>query len=193
VADTLPFAVDVFRMICDRLTTKKADLRSMIETKTSFEEWLAWEAYLACKPRQADYPFCEVTAKPTYASEGIADDGHAEHLLGDLRVGAAFDADDHRWLFAEIALLRDDNHNDWQRKLEEDSNKLLRLNWRHSTSLLLVIVASHSDVPTELSFWNSPPLTKSFVLNLPEGGSIIAMAFDIKKDPSHILHSEAEV
>lgn len=192
MADTLPFAVDVFRMICDRLTTKTADLRSMIETKTSFEEWLAWEAYLACKPRQADYPFCEVTAKPTYASEGITEERKPEDQPGDLRVGAAFEADDHRWLFAEISLLHEGNQNDWQRKLEEDTNKLLRLNWRRSTSLLIVITVSQKNAPTELPTWNSPPLTKPFVLNLSEGGCLIARAFDIKKDPSHVLHCEVE-
>jgi len=28
----------------------------MVETTSSFEEWLNWEAFLACKHRQASYP-----------------------------------------------------------------------------------------------------------------------------------------
>lgn len=45
--DSLTFAVDVFRTVCDRFRSKAADLRLLVEVDCSFEEWLHWEAYLA--------------------------------------------------------------------------------------------------------------------------------------------------
>ena len=94
------------RIVCARLEAKAADLRLMVETTSSFEEWLNWEAFLACKLREASYPFCEVAAKPSYSSEGVADDGGGlDRKQGDLRVGGSYDADDHRWVFAEFALI----------------------------------------------------------------------------------------
>jgi hypothetical protein len=68
MADSCTFAVDVFHTICNRLSAKAVDLRLMVETTSSFEEWLIWETFLACKLRQESYPFCEVAARPTYAS-----------------------------------------------------------------------------------------------------------------------------
>ncbi len=191
------FAVDVFRTVCDRLVTRAADLRLVVETTSSFEEWLNWEAFLACKLREADYPFCEVTAKPTYSSENVADDGGTpERGLGDLRVGGPNDGANHCWLFAEIALLHDGNRvgRTWQQKLEADADKLKRLGWKLSASLLIVVAASAGDVLTEWAdylagsaVWNQPALTDPFVLALPGGGSVVVKAFDIKRDPSHIL------
>jgi hypothetical protein len=50
--------------------------------------------------------FCEVAAKPSYSSEGVADDGGGlDRKQGDLRVGGSYDADDHRWVLAEFALI----------------------------------------------------------------------------------------
>lgn len=71
--DSYAFAVDVFRTVADRLREKAADLRLLVEAAAPFEAWLTREAFLACKRRQATYPFCEVAADPTYASEGVAD------------------------------------------------------------------------------------------------------------------------
>ncbi|AMV27245.1 hypothetical protein VT84_22780 [Gemmata sp. SH-PL17] len=195
------FAVGVFRTVCDRLTTRAADLRLMVETTSSFEEWLNWEAFLACKLREATYPFCEVTAKPTYSSENVADDGGTPELgSGDLRVGGPNDGANHCWLFAEIALLHDGNRvgRTWQQKLEADADKLKRLGWKLSASLLIVVAASAGDVLTEWAdylagsaVWNQPALTDPFVLALPGGGSVVVKAFDIKRDPSHILTGTA--
>lgn len=52
MGDSHAFAVDVFRTVCDRLEARAADLQLMIETTSSFEEWLNWEAFLACKQGQ---------------------------------------------------------------------------------------------------------------------------------------------
>jgi hypothetical protein len=188
---------DVFRTVCERLAAKAADLRLMVETGSSFEEWLAWEAFLACKLRQADYPFCEVAARPTYASEGVADDGgDPDRNLGDLRVGGPDDGANHCWVFAEFVLLHDGNRpgGEWLRRVEADADKLRRLGWKKSASLLVVVAAGRGDVLTEWAddlagsaVWNRPALTDPVVIALPGGGSVVLKAFDIKRDPADTL------
>lgn len=197
MGDSYQFTLDVFRTVCDRLQTKAADLRLLVETGLSFEEWLAWEAFLACKFRQESYPFCEVVAKPSYASEGVADDGgDPNRNLGDLRVGGPNDGADHCWVFAEFVLLRDGNRGgrEWLRKIEADADKLRRLGWKKSASLLVVALASRGDVLTEwaddladCAVWNQPALTYPFVVPLPGGGTVVVKALDIKRDPAHTL------
>jgi hypothetical protein len=197
VGDSYTFAVDVFRTVCDRLEARAGDLRLLVETTSSFEEWLNWEAFLACKQREASYPFCEVTAKPTYASEGAADDGGGpDRDLGDLRVGGPDDGADHCWVFAEFALLHDGNRagGKWLRKIEADATKLKRLGWKKSAALLVVVAASRGDVLTERAdylagstVWNQPALTDPFFIALPGGGAVVVKAFDIKQDPADTL------
>ena len=201
MGNSYSFAVDVFRTVCDRLAARAADLQLMVETTSSFEEWINWEAFLACKLREATYPFCDVTAKPTYSSEGIAGDGgDRDRGLGDLLVGGPNDGADHCWVFAEFALLHDGNRTggEWLQKIEADAGKLKRLGWKRSASLLVVVAASTSDVRTEWAeflagseVWNRPALTDPFVLTLPGGGSLVVKAFDIKRDPTHTLTGAA--
>jgi hypothetical protein len=191
------FAVDVFRTVCDRLEARAADLRLMVEAGLSFEEWLNWEAFQACKHRQASYPFCEVAAKPTYASEGVSDEGgDLDRNLGDLRVGGLDDGTNHCWLFAEFVLLHDGNRTgeEWLRKIEADVDKLKRLGWKKSAALLIVVAASRGDVMREWAddlavraAWNQPALTALFVIALPGGGAVVVKAFDIKQDPTDTL------
>lgn len=197
MGDSYTFAVDVFRTVCDRLAAKAADLHAMVETALSFEEWLNWEAFLACKHREMSYPFCEVAAKPTYSSEGVADDSSdPDRNFGDLRVGGPNDGADHCWVFAELVLLHDGNHTggEWLRRIEADADKLKRLGWKKSASLLIVVAASRGDVQTEwaddlarCAVWNQPALTNPFVIALPGGGTVILKGFDIKRDPTHTL------
>lgn len=193
--DSLAFAVDVFRTICDRLRSKAADLRLLIESGYSFEEWLNWEAYLACKLRQEHFPFCEVSPKPTYASEGVATEaGDPDRNLGDLRVGGPNDGADHCWLFAEIVLLHDDTSMKWLAKIESDIGKLKRLGWKRSAALLIVVQASRGE---GLPGWaedleNGPlrdrtALTDPFVIPLPGGGKVVVNAYDIKTNRADAL------
>lgn len=201
MCDSYTFAVDVFRTVCARLADRAADLRLLVETGSSFEEWLIWEAFLACKFCEASYPFCEVVAKPTYSSEGVADDSNEpDQNLGDLRVGGPNDGADHCWLFAEFVLLRDGNSGDGKclRKLEADADKLKRLGWKKSASLLVVVVASKGDALTvqadaraRLAVGNQPALADPFVCALPGGGSVVVTAFDVKRDPTHTLTGSA--
>jgi hypothetical protein len=197
MGNSYQFTVDVFRTVCDRLAAKAADLRLLVEAGSSFEGWLNWEAFLACKLRQENYPFCEVAARPAYASEGVADDGgDSDHNWGDLRVGGPKDGADHCWVFAEFVLIHDGNRTGgkWLRKIEADADKLKRLGWKKSASLLVVVGASRSDVMTEwaeylagCAVWNQPALTDPFVIPLPGGGSLVVKAFDVKRDPAHAL------
>lgn len=193
MGNSYTFAVDVFRTVCARLEAKAADLGLMSENDSSFEEWLTWEAFLACKLRQASYPFCEVAVKPSYASEGVTDGGEADR--GDLRIGGPNDGADHCWVFAEFVLVHDGNRagGEWLRKVETNADKLKRLGWKKSAALLVVVEASRNAAPTErndlagLSVWSRPALTDPFTIALPGGGSVIVEAFDIKRDPDHTL------
>lgn len=194
--DSLTFAVDVFRTVCDRFRSKPADLRVLVEVGSSFEEWIHWEAYLACKVRQDGYPFCEVTAKPTYASEGVATEaGDPDRNFGDLRVGGPNDGADHCWLFAEIVLAGGDESADreWVKRVEAATGRLKRLGWKKSAALLIVVMVSRTidrpagvaDVVNEV--WNRPALTDPCVIPLPGGGSVVVKAFDIKQNPADVL------
>jgi hypothetical protein len=195
VPDSLTFAVDVFRTVCDCLRSKAADLRLLVESGSSFEEWLHWEAYLACKLRQENYPFYEVAAKPTYASEGVATEtGEADCTFGDLRVGGPNDGADHCWLFAEIVLAGDCDSADrqWVKRVEAAEGRLKRLGWKKSAALLIVVAVRTGDESAHLAdaaneVWKRPALTDPCVIPLPGGGSVWAKAFDIKQNPSDTL------
>jgi len=195
MGDSYTFVVDVFRTVCERLEAKAADLRLMLENDSSFEEWLNWEAFLACKLRQESYPFCEVAAKPTYASEGVTDGGEADQDRGDLRVGGPNDGANHCWLFAEFVLVHDGNRagGEWLRKVETSTNNLKRLGWKKSAALLVVVGASRDAALTErddlagLDVLGQPALTDPFVIALPGGGSVVVKAFDVKRDPADTL------
>jgi hypothetical protein len=195
VPDSLTFAVDVFQTVCDRLQSKATDLRLLIETGSSFKEWLVWEAYLACKLRQESYPFCEVSAKPTYASEGVATAaGEADHNRGNLRVGGPNDGADHCWLFAEVVLAGADElaDRDWVKRAEAATDRLKRLGWKKSAALLILVAVCTGDGPAGLAdavneVWNRPALTDPCVIPLPGGGSVSVTAFDIKQNPADTL------
>jgi len=192
MGDARDFATDVFRAVCDRF----ADLKFLVDAGASFEDWLTWEAFLACKLRQESYPFCEVVAKPTYASEGVGVGGDPEGHRGDLRVGGPNDGADHCWVFAEFVLIHEDirTGGEWMRKIEAAADRLRRLGWKKSAALLVVVVAIRGDGVEEwgddlagCAVWNRPALTDPFVIALPGGGMIILRAFDIKQYPTDTL------
>lgn len=193
--DSLSFAADVFRTVCDRFRSKAADLRLLVEAGSSFEEWLHWEAYLACKLRQEGYPFCEVAANPTYASEGVATEaGDADRNCGDLRVGGPDDGADHCWLFAEVVLAGGGESADreWVKRAEAATGRLKRLRWKKSAALLIVVAVRAGDGPAGVAdaaneVWNRPALTDPCVIPLPSGGSVVVKAFDIKQNPADVL------
>jgi hypothetical protein len=200
VPDSLTFTVDVFRTVCDRFRSKAADLRLLVEGGSSFEAWLHWEAYLACKLRQESYPFCEVSAKPTYASEGVAAEaGDPDPTLGDLRVGGPNDGADHCWLFAEVVMAGADDDADrgWMKRAEAATGRLKRLGWKKSAALLIVVMVSRTnDRPVGVAdaaneIWNQPALADPCVIPLPAGGSLVVKAFDSKQNPADVHSTES--
>lgn len=201
VGDTYAFASHVCRLIGERLRTKSQDIRLLVEADTSFKEWLAWEAYLACKADEAAYPFCEVTAKPTYGSEKLLDaDGKPDQTEGDLRVGGTYDADDHRWIFIEFVVLREGNCSAgvWRRAVEEAEVRLKRLGWKRSASVLIILANSRGDILSEcsdnlasLTIWSQPTLGEH-TFALPGGGLVVIKAFDVKQDPTHTLGTSVQ-
>jgi hypothetical protein len=195
MSNSLTFAVDIFHIICNRLLGKAADLQLLVETTSSFEEWLNWEAYLACRLWQKSEGFCEVTAKPTYASEGVqSDDDDNKTKYGDLRVGGPNNGENHCWVFAEFAILHDGTQGKWLKKIESDAEKLLRLGWKKSAALQFVVLVSRGDALTEWAYdlennsvWNRPSLTEPFEFPLPGGGTVVVKAFDIKQNATDRL------
>ncbi len=123
-----------------------------------------------------------------------ADGDHSDRKFGGLRVGGPNDGANRCWVFAEFALLHDGNRTDekWVRKIEADADKLRRLGWKKSASLLIVVAASQGDVVTEwaddlagCAVWNQPALTEPFVIALP--GTVVLKALDIKRNPADTL------
>lgn len=182
MADSYSFAVDVFRCIGERLSTKATELELLAGT-SAFEGWLAGEAFLACKQRQGSYPFCEVEAKPTYASEGVTGVGDPDRDAGDLRVGGPDDGANHCWLFAEFMEIR----GGWRPKVAATTDRLKRLGWKKSAALLIAVAASRDGDPPDGEVWDRPTLTAPVVIPLPGGGAVILTAFDIKRDPTDTL------
>lgn len=197
MGDTYTFAVDVVRTVGARLAARAADLRLLVETGESFEEWLIWEAFLACRGRQADAGWCEVAARPTYGSEGVTGgDGRPSADRGGLRVGGPGDGANHGWVFVEVALLHDGNRagGEWRARTEAAVARLLRLGWKRSAAVLVVVATgqrdaqtARTDFPAGRADWTRPALTDPFTIVLPGGGSVVVTAFDVKHDPAHTL------
>jgi len=195
--DPRQFTSDVFQTVCEWFAHKKAPLETMIGPGAPFRDWIASEAFLACKAREATYPFCEVEAGPSYASEGIGP-GTPSEEVGDLRVGGPDAGANHCWLFAEFAFLGGTASLAGPAEIEARAARLLRLGWKKSSSLLVVVLASHGDPMKEWAGylansgpWNRPALARPFVINLAGGGSVAFKAIDIKRDPADTITSGA--
>lgn len=193
MSDTHAFAADIVRVVCDRLAAKVADLHHLVAADAPFGGWLEAEAFLACREFQTARGFCEVAAGPTYGSEGVAGaDGRPSADRGSLRVGGSGEPGDHRWLFAEVVLLLggEDRH-EWRRRTDEAADRLLRLGWKRSASVLILVAAGAGDIPADrlagLPAWTRPPLSDPFTLALPGGGSLVVKAIDVKRDPADTL------
>ncbi|QDU19052.1 hypothetical protein [Urbifossiella limnaea] len=197
MGDPHTFAADVFRAVCAGLADKAADLHLLVAADAPFGGWLEGEAFLACRRRQAEHGWCEVAARPTYGSEGVAGaDGRPSAACGGLRVGGSGEPGDHCWLFAEVVLLLDGDGRveEWRARTEAAAARLLQLGWKRSASVLVVVAAGRGDVPTDwaddlarLAAWNRPGLADPVVLVLPGGGSVAVRAVDVKRDPAHTL------
>jgi hypothetical protein len=189
VQNAYAIAVDVFRFVCARLAERAGDLHHLADAGAPLDGWLEGEAYLACRTRSADHPFGEVTARPTYGSEGVVGvDGQPSPDRGGLLVGGVGGPGHHLWVFAEFVLLPDGARRteDGRARTEAAAARLLRLGWKRSASLLIVVAAGRGDL-TSLAPWSGPALADPFLLALPGGGSVGARAFDVKRDPADTL------
>jgi len=191
--DPRQFTSDVFQTLCEWFEKKKATLETMVGSSAPFRDWIASESFLACKAREATYPFCEVAAGPSYASEGVGAETPFEEA-GDLRVGGPGDGANHCWVFVEFAFLGKPVSSEGPREIDARASRLLRLGWKKSSSLLVVVLASHGDPLKEWAGhlancgpWNRPALARPFVINLPGGGSVAFKAIDIKRDPADTI------
>ncbi len=125
-------ATDVFRCITDRFAKRNRDIELLIHQGYSFEEWLNWEAFLACNAisrwrasGRPQYRFIGVKASKDYA------DLMVEH--GDTRV------------IAEVGHILGGTQSEWIKKLEHDKLKLGQIAAGRSTATLQVIVLASSD------------------------------------------------
>lgn len=180
MADSYSFAVAVVGCIGERLSAKAAEVGQLAGT-AAIDGWLVGEAYLACKGRQESYPFCEVEAAPTYASEGVAGEGE----VGGLRVGGPDGGADHCWLFAEYVVV---GHEGWQGNptVVAAADRLKRLGWKKSAALLIAVTVNRDGVSPAGAAWDRPALTAPVVIPFA-GGQIVLTAFDIKREPADTL------
>lgn len=193
--DSHSFAIDVLDLVCRRFEAKAADVSLLVESDARLKPWLVGEAYLACKLQQSTNPFCEVMAEPPYGGtngENVKDEDDNPLLKrGDLRVGATFEPGDHRWVFAEFAVLHPGIRDieKWRKNVEKSAARLKRLRWVNSIALLVIVVVNGPDRSGDLDgfdVWNRPALTKPFACPLPDGGSLVIKAFDIKQRESDV-------
>lgn len=201
MSDTHAFATDIVHIVWARLRERSVELRHLVDAAVEFDGWLEGEAYLACRQRQAERGYCEVTLRPTYGSEGVTNaGGQSPEEHGALRVGGSGEPGDHRWLFAEFVLLfdRERRVEAWRTRTEAAISRLLRLGWKRSASVIVIVAAGPGDVEAEwsddlarLAAWNRPLLTDPLRLVLPGGGTLVARAFDVKRNPSDTLSSAA--
>jgi hypothetical protein len=110
---SMGIAQDVFTAVAKHLGGKSEQIETIAATGYSFEEWVNWEAYLACKG-VADWV---VLPRPGYRGHGIATSD-----LGDLYVRS-----DSRELFVEVAVVHDQTGAKWLEKIDWDREKLSRL------------------------------------------------------------------
>ena len=197
--ETLAFTTDVMEIIWNRLRNKGENLNHFLEGDVCFESWLNAEAYLACREQQPVRQFCEVTHQPTYGSEGVlCSDGLPSEDCGALRVGGSWGPGHHQWFFAEFVVLSGGRNvfEEGRTKTEHAILRLLKLGWKRSASVLVIVAGSLGDELGEwsknleqLSAWNRPLLLPPLMMNLPNGGVFTAKAFDIKRNPDDTLKS----
>ena len=197
--ETLAFTTDVMEIIWNRLRNKSENLNHFLEGAVCFESWLNAEAYLACREQQPLRQFCEVTHQPTYGSEGVlCSGGLPSEDCGALRVGGSGGPGHHQWFFAEFVVLSGGRNifEEGRTKTEHAILRLLKLGWKRSASVLVIVAGSLGDELGEwsknleqLSAWNRPLLLPPLMMNLPNGGVFTAKAFDIKRNPDDTLIS----
>lgn len=116
------------KVIADAWQAQSAKILAYASTGYSFEEWLNWEAYYACK---ASY---SPDAKPNYSAYGVA---------GSLQKADLFlKPNGQRKILIEIGLVHDEtSHSKWQEKLTNDQAKLRKVPARDYSRIQVVLNA----------------------------------------------------
>ena len=125
----------VFRCVAERYAGKAKEIGWMVETQNSFEEWLGWEAWLACT-ENFDW---NVYAKPQYSRFGLPGKEAGDWLVEDASGNK---------LLVELGLIHDGTGPaEWSTKCDNDREKLLRVTDK-TAGLHLVLATSrlHSDI-----------------------------------------------
>lgn len=152
-SDESDLAVDVFRCISDHLSARCTDLAEIVATGYSFEEWLNWESFLACRRRS-----WHVVPRPGYSGLGMVDSKE----LGDLLIRPA---QSERGVVVETATMHDWTASKWIDKVDRDSHKLKRLSESGQTGLQIVVVTSKNAIAgkdswerflSRISVWSAP-------------------------------------
>ena len=165
-------AAEVFAKVMEGLTGRTGDLARLVEAGYSFDEWLVWEAFLAC----AGVPGWQVSPRPAYASLGV----HGDADFGDLLVRRGEES-----VVVELGLVHDYSGDLFARRLEADAHKLSGPFAPGVTPLQLVLCASSRDLLADPSWgewlsrfalWNREPFLEH-ALSLPPQGSLVARAW----------------
>lgn len=187
--DSITFTVDVVRAISKRVEIKLDEIGLLVASGERFQEWLVWEAFLACCVRSESYPYCEVVAKPTYASEGVIVDDSSARQTADLRVGGPNDGANHCWAMIELVLVqqREDTLDASLQEMTTAIGRLRQLGWKKSAALLIVVAINPSAELTHSDVWQRPTVLAPLLFTIPGQGTLIIKAFDVKQDPANIL------
>jgi hypothetical protein len=156
---------DVLTAIADHLGNATERLSAFAVTGYSFEEWLNWEAYWACRARGF-----ACSPKPECRASGFKDSKHQADLMMTLASGER--------AIVECGLIHDCTQSHWRKKLEADRRKLEPPHGDGFIPLQLVFVTSQYDFLRlanwtrwleRISFWNSPAVFRREIAFKPSG------------------------
>jgi hypothetical protein len=123
-------AREVFQVVCRRLSDRARELELFLESGHSFESWLHWEAYAACRLHG-----WMAQLRPAYASAGLMGSRDDADLL-------ARDPASARRVLVELAVICDWTTNRWIAPINLDTANLSRPLSPDVESLQLILAAS---------------------------------------------------
>lgn len=132
---------DVFLAVSARLVARSVDIGRMAATGYSFEEWVNWEAYLACDS-VAGWKACP---KPGYRHHGCPDTDD----LADLSV----ETESENSVIVEIAIVHDETGDKWKAKIDHDKDKLSTLPQDRATPLQILVAVSVNESVQVSAVW----------------------------------------
>jgi hypothetical protein len=101
---------------------------TFVKTGYSFEEWLNWEAYAACKRHKL-----KTEPKPSYRT--------AEVTKSNEQADLCFALGDGEFAFVEVGLVHDGTMTKWLAKLQHDRFKLSQIKSKKYHGVQLIVLA----------------------------------------------------